>query len=99
MKILNLLVTHMGGGITVGAHKKGKVIDVNNGLHGDGPFSPERAGTVPVGDLVELCFSGEYYRDEMMKKLVGQGGLVSLSGTNDAIKVEQMIEKGDPEAS
>ncbi|MBO9129730.1 butyrate kinase [Bacillus sp. 165] len=95
---LNLIVTHMGGGITVGAHKKGKVIDVNNGLHGDGPFSPERAGTVPAGQLVEMCFSGDYYRDEIMKKLVGQGGLVGLLGTNDAIKVEHMIEAGDKEA-
>lgn len=66
----------MGGGITVGVHKEGKVIDVNNGLHGDGPFSPERAGTVPAGDLVALCYSGQYYRDEIMKKLVGQGGLL-----------------------
>ena len=89
----------MGGGITVGAHKKGRVIDVNNGLHGDGPFSPERAGTVPAGDLVDLCFSGEYYRDEIMKKLVGQGGLVGYLGTNDAVKVEKMIEKGDEEAN
>ena len=95
---LNLIVTHMGGGITVGVHKKGKVIDVNNGLHGDGPFSPERAGTVPVGDLVALCFSGEYYRDEIMKKLVGQGGLVGYLGTNDAVKVEQQIAAGDEEA-
>src|SRR4051812_38903932 len=68
---LNLIVTHMGGGITVGVHKKGRVIDVNNGLHGDGPFSPERAGTVPAGDLVALCYSGEYFREEIMKKLVG----------------------------
>ncbi len=89
----------MGGGITVGVHKKGKVIDVNNGLHGEGPFSPERAGTVPVGDLVELCFSGEYYREEMMKKLVGQGGLVGYLGTNDAVKVEKWIENGDDEAT
>lgn len=95
---LNLIVTHMGGGITVGVHKCGKVIDVNNGLHGDGPFSPERAGTVPAGQLVEMCFSGEYYRDEMMKKLVGQGGLVGLLGTNDARKVEKMIEEGDETA-
>ena len=95
---LNLIVTHMGGGITVGVHKKGKVIDVNNGLHGDGPFSPERAGTVPVGDLVALCFSGEYYREEIMKKLVGQGGLVGYLGTNDAVKVEQQIAAGDEEA-
>ena len=95
---LNLIVTHMGGGITVGVHNKGKVVDVNNGLHGDGPFSPERAGTVPVGDLVALCFSGEYYREEIMKKLVGQGGLVGYLGTNDAVKVEQQIAAGDEEA-
>lgn len=95
---LNLIITHMGGGITVGVHKNGKVIDVNNGLHGDGPFSPERAGTVPAGDLVSLCFSGEYYRDEIMKKLIGQGGLVGYLGTNDAVKVEKMIEQGDEKA-
>ena len=91
-----LIVTHMGGGITVGVHSHGKVIDVNNGLHGDGPFSPERAGTVPAGDLVELCYSGNYYRDEVMKKLVGAGGLVGYLGTNDAVEVERRIEKGDP---
>ncbi|MDZ5471076.1 butyrate kinase (plasmid) [Bacillus sp. 31A1R] len=95
---LNLIVTHMGGGITVGAHKNGKVVDVNNGLHGDGPFSPERAGTVPAGDLVALCYSGDFYREEIMKKLVGQGGLVGYLGTNDAVKVEKMIEKGDEKA-
>ena len=95
---LNLIVTHMGGGITVGVHEKGKVIDVNNGLHGEGPFSPERAGTVPAGDLVSLCYSGSYYREEVMKKLVGQGGLVGYLGTNDAVKVEQLIEKGDEKA-
>ncbi|KIL44320.1 butyrate kinase [Jeotgalibacillus soli] len=92
------IVTHMGGGITVGVHKNGRVIDVNNGLHGDGPFSPERAGTVPAGDLVDLCFSGDYYREEVMKKLVGQGGLVGYLGTNDAVKVEKMIENGNLEA-
>nr|WP_218627913.1 butyrate kinase [Sporosarcina sp. E16_8] len=95
---LRLIVTHMGGGITVGVHEFGKVIDVNNGLHGDGPFSPERAGTVPAGDLVELCFSGEYFRHEVMKKLVGQGGLVGYLGTNDAVRVEQRIEDGDEKA-
>ncbi|KIL49030.1 butyrate kinase [Jeotgalibacillus alimentarius] len=92
------IVTHMGGGITVGIHQNGRVIDVNNGLHGDGPFSPERAGTVPAGDLVELCFSGNYYREEIMKMLVGQGGLVGYLGTNDAVKVEQMIQNGDAKA-
>lgn len=92
---MNLIVTHMGGGITVGAHKKGKVIDVNNGLHGDGPFSPERAGTIPAGDLVSLCFSGQYYLEEVMKKLVGKGGLMAYLGTNDAVEVEKRIAAGD----
>lgn len=92
---VNLIITHMGGGITVGAHQKGKVIDVNNGLHGEGPFSPERAGTVPIGDVISLCFSGEFYREEMMKKIVGQGGLVGYLDTSDAVKVEKMILNGD----
>lgn len=95
---LNLIVTHMGGGITVGVHKNGRVIDVNNGLHGDGPFSPERAGTVPAGDLIALCYSGNYYREEIMKKLVGQGGLIGYLGTNDAVAIERMIEKGNEKA-
>lgn len=95
---ISLIVTHMGGGITIGAHKNGKVIDVNNGLHGDGPFSPERAGTVPAGDLVSLCFSGQYYRDEIMKKLIGQGGLMAYLQTNDAVEVEKRIEAGDEHA-
>ncbi|WP_226582870.1 butyrate kinase [Halobacillus litoralis] len=97
-KDARLIVTHMGGGITVGAHIGGRVVDVNNGLHGDGPFSPERAGTVPAGDLVSLCFSGQYYRDEVMKKLVGQGGLMAYLDTNDAREVEQMIAHGDRKA-
>ncbi len=95
---LRLIVVHMGGGITVGAHIGGRVVDVNNGLHGDGPFSPERAGTVPAGDLVDLCFSGQYYRQEIMKMLVGQGGLVGYLDTNDAVKVEKRSQKGDKEA-
>lgn len=95
---INVIVTHMGGGITVGAHMGGRVVDVNNGLHGDGPFSPERAGTVPAGDLVSLCFSGEYYREEIMKKLVGKGGLMAYLNTNDAVDVEKRIAAGDEEA-
>ncbi|MDQ0183797.1 butyrate kinase [Cytobacillus kochii] len=95
---LNLIVTHMGGGVSVGAHEKGRVIDVNNALHGEGPFSPERAGTVPAGDLIDMCFSGEYYREEIMSMLVGEGGLVGYLGTNDAVKVEKMIEAGDEKA-
>ncbi|MEK4218280.1 MULTISPECIES: butyrate kinase [unclassified Bacillus (in: firmicutes)] len=95
---MKLIITHLGGGITIGVHDRGRVVDVNNGLHGEGPFSPERAGTVPAGDLVDLCFSGEYTKEEMMKKLVGTGGLSGYLGTNDAVKVEQMIQEGDEKA-
>lgn len=95
---MKMIITHMGGGITIGVHDRGRVVDVNNGLHGEGPFSPERAGTVPAGDLVDLCFSGEYTKEEIMKKLVGTGGLSGYLGTNDAVKVEQMIQGGDEKA-
>jgi butyrate kinase len=93
-----LIITHMGGGITVGVHKQGRVVDVNNGLHGDGPFSPERAGTIPAGDLITLCYSGEFYRDEIMKMLIGDGGLMGYLGTKDALKVEKMVKNGDKQA-
>lgn len=96
---VSFVVCHMGGGITVGAHRHGRVVDVNNGLHGDGPFSPERAGTVPAGDLVGLSFSGQYFSGEVLKKLVGHGGLVAYLGTNDARKVEEMIEQGNEKAA
>ncbi|WP_170007601.1 butyrate kinase [Bacillus fonticola] len=95
---LRLIVVHMGGGITVGTHKNGRVIDVNNGLNGDGPFSPERAGGIPAADLVNLCFSGDYFREEIMKMLVGKGGLVGYLDTNDAIQVEKRIKNGDEQA-
>ncbi|MFY4776240.1 butyrate kinase [Metabacillus sp. RGM 3146] len=97
-KEMNLIITHMGGGITVGVHHKGRVIDVNNGLHGDGPFSPERAGTVPCGDLAAMCFSGDYFREEVMRKLAGQGGLVGYLGTNNAQAAQQMADSGDEKA-
>lgn len=92
---LNLIVVHLGGGITVGAHKKGRVVDVNQGLDGDGPYSPERSGTLPVGDLVKLCFSGKYQRDEVLKMITGKGGLVAYLGTNSAQDVEQKAAEGD----
>lgn len=95
---MKMIVTHMGGGITVGVHDRGKVADVNNGLHGEGPFSPERAGTVPAGDLVDLCFSGKYTREDIMKKLVGTGGLLGYLDTTDAVRVENMIQSGDETA-
>ena len=92
---LNLIVVHLGGGITVGAHHKGRVIDVTNGLHGEGPFSPERSGSLPVGDLLKLCHSGKYTFEEAINQLIGKGGLVSYLNTNDAKLVSQMINNGD----
>lgn len=95
---LNLIIAHLGGGITVGAHRKGRVIDVNNGLDGDGPFSPERSGSVPVGDLVKASFSGEYNQKEMRKLIKGHGGMVAYLGSHDLRVVEDRIENGDIEA-
>lgn len=95
---LHLIITHMGGGITIGVHRRGKVIDVNNGLHGEGPFSPERAGTVPTGDLVDLCFSGQYYKEEVIKMLIGGSGLTGYLGTAQADKIETMIKEGNEKA-
>jgi butyrate kinase len=91
----NFVVAHLGGGISVGAHKKGKMVDVNNALDGDGPFSPERSGGVPIGSLVDMCFSGKYTKDEIKKKITGNGGLVAYLGTNDGREVQRMIKAGD----
>ena len=96
---LDLIVVHLGGGITIGAHHFGRVIDVNNGLDGEGPFSPERSGTLPVGALIELCFSGKYSRDEIHAMVFGQGGLVAYLGTNDAREVEIAVNHGDEKAA
>ena len=95
---LNLIVTHMGGGVSVGAHKKGKVVDVNNALDGDGPFSPERAGGVPVGELINMCFDGKYSKEEIYRKIVGKGGCVAYLNTNDFRDVIKMSEEGDKKA-
>jgi len=95
---LNLIVAHMGGGISVGAHKQGRVVDVNNALDGEGPFSPERSGGLPVGDLVKLCFSGKYTMDEIKKKINGKGGIVGYLQTNDAKAVGDRALAGDKEA-
>lgn len=93
----NLIIAHMGGGITVGAHRKGKVIDVNQGLDGEGPFSPERSGTLPVGQIINMCYNGEYEKAEIKKMVVGRGGLVGYFGTNNARKIEQMALAGEDE--
>ncbi len=95
---VNLVVVHLGGGVTVGAHRKGRVIDVNNGLDGEGPMSPERAGTLPTIGLVHMAFSWRYTMPEVAKKVVGQGGLVAHLATNDAREVERMIDQGNAHA-
>jgi butyrate kinase len=95
---LNLVIAHMGGGISVGAHKNGRVIDVNNALNGDGPFSPERSGGLPSGQLVDLCFSERYSHDELMAMLTGKGGMMAYLGTNNFMEVCKMAENGDPKA-
>jgi len=95
---LNIIIAHLGGGISVGAHKNGRTIDVNNALNGEGPFSPERTGSLPVSGLVKLCYSGKYTIDEINKIICGKGGLVAYLGTNDGREVVKMIEAGDKNA-
>ncbi len=95
---LNFVVVHMGGGISVGAHKQGRVIDCNNALNGDGPYSPERAGTLPNAALINMCFSGKYSQDDMLRLMTGKGGLVAYLGTTDALEIEEKIKKGDRQA-
>jgi butyrate kinase len=92
---LNLIVVHLGGGISIGSHRKGMVIDVNQALNGEGPFSPERSGTLPVIDVIKACFSGKYTESEINKMVVGKGGFVAYLGTNDALEVENRIAAGD----
>lgn len=96
---LNLIVAHMGGGVSVGAHADGKVIDVNNTLDGDGPFSPERSGGVPAGALIKMCFSGKYSEKEVYRKINGGGGMNAYMGTNDMRTIENAAFKdGDEKA-
>lgn len=89
------VVAHMGGGISVGAHRYGRVIDVSDALNGEGPFSPERCGSVPLKAVIEMCYSGQYSRAEMLSFVNRQGGMLAYLGTNDLVKVEKMIRGGD----
>ena len=91
---MNLIIAHLGGGISVGAHKQGRIVDVNNAL-GDGPLSPERTGALPADNLVKLCYAGEYSLAEMRKKVNGKGGLVAYLGTNDGREISGRIKEGD----
>ena len=95
---LNLIVAHMGGGISVGAHKKGRIVDVNNAADGEGPFSPTRSGSVALMPVIEMCYDGKHSKEEMKQLVSKKGGLVSLLGTSDAREVGAMIAKGDKEA-
>lgn len=96
---LNLIICHLGGGISVAAHEHGKAIDVNNALDGEGPFSPERAGSLPAVDLIRLCYSGRFTEDELLKRIAGHAGLTALLGTNDMLEVDRRIKDGDNDAA
>ena len=96
---LRLIVVHMGGGVSVGAHESGKVVDVFNALDGDGAFSPERAGAVPSGALIKMCFSGRYSEKEVYGKVVGNGGFNAYLGTNDMREVTKRANEGDEKAA
>ncbi len=95
---LNLIIAHLGSGISIGAHKKGRVIDVNNGLDGEGPFGPERSGTLPAGALVKFCFEGNTPEKDVEKMLTGRGGLFAYLGHKDAHQLEKLAREGDPKA-
>ena len=95
---LNLVIAHLGGGVSVAAHKAGKVVDTNQALDGFGPFSPERSGTMDAGALIRSCFDGTYTQDEIQKMLVGRGGLVAHLGTNDVMEIVERINNGDEHA-
>ncbi len=94
---VNLIVCHLGSGISVAPHNRGKMIDVNN-ANNEGPFATERSGTLPAYQLVRLCYSGEYTEEEMVKKVVKEGGVYSYLGTKDMIKVEEQAKKGEERA-
>jgi len=91
------IICHMGGGVTISTHRDGKVIDTSHGLGGDGPITPERAGCCPPYPLIDMCFSGKYTKQEIKKKLIGQGGAVAYFGTNDMRVVVERAKQGIPE--
>ena len=95
---LDLIICHLGGGISIGTHHHGRCIDVNNALDGEGPFSPERAGTLPAGELIDLCYSGRFTREELKKRISGHAGLAAHLGTTDIPAIVRRIEEGDNHA-
>lgn len=95
---LNLIICHLGGGISVAAHEHGRAIDANNALDGEGPFSPERAGSLPAADLIRLCFSGKYNEKQLLKRIAGKAGLNAHLGTNNMRDILERIKQGDQHA-
>ncbi len=95
---LNLIICHLGGGISVAAHRHGRAVDANNALDGEGPFSPERAGTLPAGQLIDLCFSGQHSKEELKKRISGRAGLAAHLGTTDVPAIIRAIGQGDKKA-
>ena len=95
---LNLIICHLGGGISIAAHEHGRAIDANNALDGEGPFSPERAGSLPAVDLIRLCFSGKYTEEQLLKRIAGKAGLNAHLGTNDMREILNRINHGDEHA-
>ena len=95
---LNLIICHLGGGISIAAHEHGRAIDANNALDGEGPFSPERAGSLPAADLIRLCFSGKYNEKQLLKRIAGKAGLNAHLGTNDMREILERIQQGDRHA-
>ncbi len=95
---LDLIICHLGGGISIAVHHHGRAIDANNALDGEGPFSPERAGTLPAGQLIDLCFSGQHTKDELKKRISGRAGLTAHLGTTDIPAIIKSIEEGDKKA-
>jgi butyrate kinase len=95
---MNLIICHLGGGISIAAHDHGRAVDANNALDGEGPFSPERAGSLPAADLIRLCFSGKYTEAQLLKRVAGQAGLTAHLGSNDMRAIEKRISEGDQHA-
>lgn len=95
---LNLIICHMGGGISIAAHDHGRAVDANNALDGEGPFSPERAGSLPAADLIRLCFSGKYTEEQLLRRIAGHAGLTAHLGTNDVREIERRIAEDDAKA-
>ncbi|MBC1483892.1 butyrate kinase [Listeria sp. FSL L7-1485] len=96
---MNFVIAHLGGGISVAAHKQGKAVDVNNALDGDGPFSPERSGSLPMNDFLEACFSGNWTKRELHDFIVGRGGMISYLGTNSMLEIEAKVHTGNEKAT